>query len=79
MASLAAGKYHSMGKNTRLVPVELVISKSGVIRELRARRAAFVFKEIYRHILNNGGTANAVISMSFGEFCVFICIKLSIS
>ncbi|CEL06505.1 hypothetical protein ASPCAL09681 [Aspergillus calidoustus] len=66
MASLAAGKYHSMGKNTRLVPVELVISKSGVIRELRARRAAFVFKEIYRHILNNGGTANAVISMSFG-------------
>ncbi|KAL2802194.1 hypothetical protein BJX63DRAFT_441347 [Aspergillus granulosus] len=66
MASLAVGKYHSMGKKARLVPVELVISKSGVILELRARRAAFVFKEIYRHIIDNGGKQNAVISMSFG-------------
>jgi hypothetical protein len=79
MASLAVGQYHSMGKKARLVPVELVISKAGVIRELRARRAAFVFKEIYRHIINNGGKENAVISMSFGKICVFICVELSIS
>jgi hypothetical protein len=77
MASLAVGQYHSMGKKARLVPVELVISKAGVIRELRARRAAFVFREIYRHIINNGGKANAVISMSFGKTCVFICVELS--
>ncbi|RAK74413.1 uncharacterized protein BO72DRAFT_515847 [Aspergillus fijiensis CBS 313.89] len=66
MASLATGAYHSMGKTARLVAVELVISKSGVILEMRARRAAFVFHEIYRHIVNNGAQGNAVISMSFG-------------
>ncbi|PYI31449.1 hypothetical protein BP00DRAFT_474956 [Aspergillus indologenus CBS 114.80] len=66
MASLATGAYHSMGKTARLVAVELVLSKAGVMLRMRARRAGFVFQEIYRHIMNNGAQGNAVISMSFG-------------
>ncbi|RAH81716.1 hypothetical protein BO86DRAFT_399552 [Aspergillus japonicus CBS 114.51] len=66
MASLATGAYHSMGKTARLVAIELVLSKAGVMLRMRARRAGFVFQEIYRHIVNNGAQGNAVISMSFG-------------
>jgi hypothetical protein len=75
MASLAAGRYSSMGKHSRLVTIHFSAQApddsppdAGADPQvLTARRVAASLNLVFKHASQNKGIENAVLSMSFGE------------
>jgi hypothetical protein len=69
MASLATGRYSSLGKHSRLVTVQMNIAgaaPNGAPEGVRASRVFSGFMAILKHAQDNGGAGNAVVSMSWG-------------
>ncbi|KAL5334298.1 hypothetical protein BJX70DRAFT_405543 [Aspergillus crustosus] len=66
MTSLAGGSFSGMGKRARIVTVQLEVQTRGVTPQVRLSRALWLLMRVYNHALNNGGEANAVVTMSFG-------------